>query len=118
MDILPNGKLDFSNDFLKEMDIVIAAIHSSFSQTEDEIMKRLYYALENPFVDIIAHPSGRIIGRRNVYRVQMEKLVKKAKETDTALKLTANPHQFDLATTRLKMAEENCVTSANNTEAH
>src|SRR5690625_3519026 len=118
MDILPNGKLDFSNDFLKEMDIVIAAIHSSFSQTEDEIMKRLYYALENPFVDIIAHPTGRIIGRRNGYRVQMEKLIEKAKETNTALELNANPHRFDLAPKWLKMAEENGVTIAINTDAH
>src|SRR5690625_213041 len=118
MDILPNGKLDFSNDFLKEMDIVIAAIHSSFSQTEDEIMKRLYYAVENPFVDIIAHPTRRIIGRRNGYRVQMEKLIEKAKETNTALELNANPHRFDLAPKWLKMAEENGVTIAINTDAH
>ena len=64
MDILPDGELDFSNDFLQELDIVIAAIHSSFNQSEEEIMNRLFPALENPYVDIIAHPTGRLIGTK------------------------------------------------------
>lgn len=118
MDILPTGKLDFSSDFLKEMDIVIAAIHSSFTQTEEEIMNRLFHALEHPYVDIIAHPTGRIIGRRDGYRVHMEKLIEKAKETNTVLELNANPHRFDLAPKWLKMAEQHGVTIAINTDAH
>src|SRR5699024_12679026 len=63
MDILPNGTLDFEDDFLKEMDIVIAAIHSSFQQSESQIMDRLLPAMENQYVDIIAHPTVRIIVR-------------------------------------------------------
>jgi len=118
MDILPNGKLDFSTEFLKEMDIVIAAIHSSFSQTEDEIMKRLFHALENPYVDIIAHPTGRIIGRRDGYAVNVEKLIEKAKETETALELNSNPQRFDLAPKSLEMAKESGVKIAINTDAH
>src|SRR5690625_4367289 len=118
MDILPNGKLDFSSNFLKEMDIVIAAIHSSFTQTEEEIMGRLFHALEHPYVDIIAHPTGRIIGRRDGYHVHMEKLIEKAKETNTVLELNANPHRFDLAPKWLKMAEQHGVTIAINTDAH
>src|SRR5690625_3884481 len=118
LDILPNGTLDFSDDFLREMDIVIAAIHSSFDQSEEKIMNRLHTALENPYVDIIAHPTGRIIGRRNGYRVVMEQLIEKAKETNTVLELNANPMRFDLSTEHLRQAQDAGVHIAINTDAH
>lgn len=118
MDILPNGELDFADDFLQEMDIVIAAIHSSFNQTEEEIMHRLETAAKNPYVDIIAHPTGRLIGRRDGYNVNVEKLISLAKETNTALELNANPMRFDLAPEWLKKAQEEEVTIAINTDAH
>lgn len=118
MDILPNGELDFSNEFLGEMDLVIAAIHSGFNQSEEEIMKRLNHALENPYVDIIAHPTGRIIGRREGYQANMDQLIRKAAETNTALELNANPQRFDLATPWLIKAQEAGVSIAINTDAH
>src|SRR5699024_2107387 len=67
IDTLPSVELDFETDFLQEMDLVIAAIHSSFTQSEEEIMMRMEAACKNPYVDIIAHPTGRIIGRREPY---------------------------------------------------
>ncbi len=97
MDILPDGSLDFDDDFLKEMDFVIGAIHSSFQQSEEDIMHRLNNALENPYVSIIAHPTGRLIGRRDGYRVNLKKLIEKAKETNTALEINANPNRLDLS---------------------
>src|SRR5699024_162299 len=112
MDILPNGELDFSDDFLQEMDIVIAAIHSSFNQTEEEIMHRLETAVNNPYVDIIAHPTGRLIGRREGYNVNVERLISLAKETNTVLELNANPMRFDSAPEYLKKAQELGVTIA------
>lgn len=118
MDILPNGTLDFSDDFLKDMDLVIAAIHSGFEQSEEQIMNRLFTALENPYVDIIAHPTGRVIGRRDGYNVDVEKLIQKAKETGTVLELNANPQRFDLATNWLQLAEASGVKIAINTDAH
>src|SRR5699024_3324648 len=118
MDILPNGDLDFSNDFLKEMDIVIAAIHSSFNQSEEEIMKRLFKALENPYVDIIAHPTGRIIGQRGGYAVNVESLIKKAVETNTALELNANPYRFDLSHEWVNIAQAEGAKISINTDAH
>jgi DNA polymerase (family 10) len=118
MDILPNGTLDFTDDFLKELDIVIAAIHSSFDQTEEQIMNRLFTAMENPYVDIIAHPTGRLIGRRDGYRVDMEGLIEKARETNTALELNANPMRFDLRTDHLMTAQDAGVPIAINTDAH
>lgn len=118
MDILPDGTLDFSNEFLKEMDFVIAAIHSGFSQSQDEIMDRMYQALDNPFVNVIAHPTGRLIGRRDGYDIDLERVIKRAKETDTALEINANPNRLDLSADWAKKAQEVGATLVINTDAH
>ncbi len=97
MDILKDGTLDYSDDLLSELDYVIAAIHSSFSQTEDEIMHRLRSACENPHVRHIAHPTGRLIGRRAGYPVNMPELISMAKDTGTVLEVNANPRRLDLS---------------------
>ncbi|CAM2964753.1 DNA polymerase/3'-5' exonuclease PolX [Salinicoccus roseus] len=97
MDILKDGTLDFQDDMLEELDYVIAAIHSSFQQTEEEIMHRLQMACENPHVRHIAHPTGRLIGRREGYAVDMERLVQIAKDTGTVLEVNANPRRLDLS---------------------
>lgn len=118
MDILPDGTLDFEDDVLKELDFVIASIHSSFSQTEAQIMKRLETACKNPYVRLIAHPTGRIIGKRHGYQVNMEKLIQLAAETGTALELNANPQRLDLAAAHLEAAKAAGVKIAINTDAH
>ncbi|QSS99173.1 DNA polymerase/3'-5' exonuclease PolX [Pontibacillus sp. ALD_SL1] len=118
MDILPDGSLDFSEDFLKEMDFVIASIHSNFNQPKETIMKRLQAALECPHVHLIAHPTGRLIGRRDGYDVDIEQLIKGAKETNTALELNANPNRLDLADSYIRKAQEEGVRIAINTDAH
>lgn len=118
MDILPDGKLDFSDDFLSEMDFVIGAIHSSFNQSEEKIMTRLYHALENPYVSLIAHPTGRLIGRREGYDVDVEKLINRAKDTGTALEINANPNRLDLSAVWARKAQEMGVTIAINTDSH
>ncbi|WP_042146249.1 DNA polymerase/3'-5' exonuclease PolX [Paucisalibacillus sp. EB02] len=118
MDILSDGTLDFTDEFLREMDYVIAAIHSSFSQTEEQIMKRLYAALENPYVSLIAHPSGRLIGRRAGYKVNMEKLIERASQTNTALEINANPNRLDITADWARAAQEAGVKIAINTDAH
>ncbi|HLR52305.1 MAG TPA: DNA polymerase/3'-5' exonuclease PolX [Candidatus Avamphibacillus sp.] len=118
MDILPDARLDFSNDFLKEMDFVIGAIHSSFNQSQDKIMDRLFAALENPYVSLVAHPTGRLIGRRDGYKVDVDQLIERAKETNTALEINANPNRLDLSSTWAKKAQEAGVSIAINTDAH
>ena len=118
MDILPDGSLDFSDEFLQEMDFIIAAIHSSFNQSEEKIMTRLYTALENPYVSLIAHPTGRLIGRRGGYEVNVEKLIERAKETNTALEINANPNRLDLSALWARKAQEMGATLAINTDAH
>ncbi|GAA5416285.1 DNA polymerase/3'-5' exonuclease PolX [Paraliobacillus ryukyuensis] len=118
MDILPDGSMNFANEFLQEMDYVIGAIHSSFNQTEEEIMHRLFHACENPYITLIAHPTGRIIGRRKGYQANVKQLIEKAKETGTVLELNANPNRFDLAAPWLRQAQEQGVNIAINTDAH
>ncbi|QHC05011.1 DNA polymerase/3'-5' exonuclease PolX [Anoxybacillus sp. PDR2] len=118
MDILPDGTLDYDDDVLKDLDFVIAAIHTGFSQDQETIMKRLKTAFENIHVDLIAHPTGRLIGRRSGYAVDIDRLIELAKETNTALELNANPHRLDLTYAYLKKAQEAGVKVAINTDAH
>jgi len=118
MDILPDGQLDFSDDVLKELDFVIASIHSSFNQSEEKIMHRLKQAMDNPYVNMIAHPTGRLIGERPGYKVNIEQFIKWAKETNTIIELNANPNRLDLEWEWLNVAQDNGVKIAINTDAH
>ncbi|MEH7393449.1 DNA polymerase/3'-5' exonuclease PolX [Bacillus sp. JJ1474] len=118
MDILPDGTLDYDDELLAEMDIVIASIHSSFSQPKAKIMERLKTALKNPHVDIIAHPTGRKIGQRDGYEVDIDLLIELAKETNTVLELNANPNRLDLAPQYIRKAQDAGVKIVINTDAH
>lgn len=118
MDILPDGRLDYPDEVLQELDLVIASVHTAFKQEEKVMMKRILAAVENNHVDIIAHPTGRLIGRRAPYAVNMEVLIKAAKETGTVLELNANPNRLDLAPEYLEMAMKEGVHLAINTDAH
>ena len=118
MDILPDATLDFDDELLGELDFVIAAIHSSFSQPQEKIMERLHTAMKNPHVNMIAHPTGRIIGQRDGYNPDVSQLIKWAKEYGKILELNANPYRLDLATAYLVEAQEAGVNIAINTDAH
>ncbi|MEY8348760.1 DNA polymerase/3'-5' exonuclease PolX [Bacillus cereus] len=118
MDILPDATLDFDDEVLEELDYVIGAIHSSFSQDRETIMKRLRTAIENKHVTMIAHPTGRLLGRREGYDVDTDLLIELAKETDTVLELNANPNRLDLSAKLLKQAQDAGVKVAINTDAH
>lgn len=118
MDILPDGSLDYEDEFLEEMDLVIASIHSGFSQPREKIMERLTNALKNKHVDIIAHPTGRKIGVREGYDVDIDLLIELAKETNTALELNSNPNRLDLNAENIRKAVEAGVKIVINTDAH
>ena len=118
MDILPDGSLDFNDELLAELDFVIASIHSSFSQSQEKIMERLLNAMKNPHVDMIAHPTGRIIGERNGYDPDVSQLIKWAAQYGKILELNANPYRLDLATEYLMEAQKLNVPIAINTDAH
>ncbi|MTD29621.1 DNA polymerase/3'-5' exonuclease PolX [Planomicrobium sp. YIM 101495] len=118
MDILPDGTLDFDDELLSQLDFVIASIHSSFSQPREKIMERLLTAMKNPHVDMIAHPTGRIVGQRNGYDPDVEQLLDWAAEYGKIVELNASPYRLDLAVEYLEMAQEKGVPVAINTDAH
>ncbi|WP_054704002.1 DNA polymerase/3'-5' exonuclease PolX [Bacillus sp. JCM 19041] len=118
MDILPNGELDYPNSVLEEVDFVIASIHSAFSQNRETLMARMKQAMFNPNVNLIAHPTGRLIGRREGYDVDVEQLIEWAAETNTALELNSSPSRLDLEVKWLKQAAEKEVLISINSDAH
>ena len=118
MDILPDGTLDFDDEVMKELDFVIASIHSSFSQPQEKIMERLYNAVSSPYVHMIAHPTGRIVGQRAGYEPDVAQLIEWAAKYDKILELNANPYRLDLCMEHLQMAMEKHVKIAINTDAH
>ena len=118
MDIRPDGTLDYEPEFLETLDYVVASIHSKMDQSVDEIMARLENACRSPYVNVIAHPTGRLIGRRDGYPIDEDKLITLAKETGTALELNANPNRLDLTASTLKKAKAAGVKVMINTDTH
>ncbi|ATP41367.1 DNA polymerase/3'-5' exonuclease PolX [Solibacillus sp. R5-41] len=118
MDILPDGSLDFDEDVMRQLDFVIASIHSSFTQSQDKIMARLKTAIENPYVHMIAHPTGRIVGQRGGYDPDVPLLIEWAAQHGKILELNANPYRLDLCVEHLQLAMEKNVPIAINTDAH
>ncbi|MFW5993746.1 MAG: DNA polymerase/3'-5' exonuclease PolX [Halanaerobiaceae bacterium] len=118
VDILSDNSLDFNDEVLAKLDLVIGSIHSGFTQSEAEINQRIITAMENPNVDIIAHPRGRLLGRREAYPVDMDKIIKEAARTGTALEINASPSRLDLDDHFARKAKEAGVKLAINTDAH
>lgn len=118
MDILPDATLDFDDEVLSKLDFVIASIHSSFQQPQEQIMERILTAMKNPYVHMIAHPTGRIVGQRSGYDPDVEQLLDWAKEYGKIVELNASPYRLDLAVEFLEMAQEKGVPVAINTDAH
>jgi DNA polymerase (family 10) len=118
MDILADGTMDYSNEILEKLDFVIASIHSSFSQSRQAIMRRLEAACRNPFVRLIAHPTGRLLGKRSGYAVDVERLIELARETGTALELNASRYRLDLSAKWLTKAQDAGVKLAIDTDSH
>lgn len=106
VDIRSDGQLDLPDDVLKKMDIVVASIHSGFRQSKEQLTNRLISAMRNPYVSILAHPTGRLIGEREAYDVDMNEILKVAKETKTAIEINAYPARLDLNDIHARMAKE------------
>lgn len=118
MDIRGDGGLDFPDGVLKELDIVIASIHSGFRQSRDQMTARIVAAMRNPWVSIIAHPTGRLIGERDACEVDMEEVLREAKKTGTALEINSYPLRLDLNDTHARRARELGVPLVINTDVH
>ncbi|MFX3617987.1 MAG: DNA polymerase/3'-5' exonuclease PolX [Sporolactobacillus sp.] len=118
IDILPDGSLDYPDTVLEQLDFVIASIHSSFTQSQADIMKRLENACHNPYVRLIAHPTGRLLGRRKGYEVDIAQLIQMAKETGTALEINASRNRLDLSAEWAGQAQDAGVKLAIDTDSH
>jgi len=118
MDILGDGSLDFPDEVLKKLDIVIASIHSGFAQSKERLTARIVAAMRNPWVSIIGHPTGRLLGEREAYQVDMEELLRAAQETGTALEINSYPLRLDLNDVYVRRAKELGVALAINTDLH
>jgi DNA polymerase (family 10) len=118
VDIDSRGKIDYPDRILKEFDIVIAAIHSGFKQPREQLTRRIVMACRNKFVHIIAHPTGRLFGTREAYDIDIEQVLKAAKETNTHMEINAFPHRLDLNDMNCRRAKEVGVKLAINTDSH
>jgi DNA polymerase (family 10) len=118
VDVRSDGKLDLSDDALKKLDIVVASIHSGFKQKREQLTKRLISAMKNPYVSVIAHPTGRLIGERDPYDIDINAILKVAKETGTSIEINAYPLRLDLNDVHVRMAKENGVSLAISTDTH
>lgn len=115
VDILPDGSLDYPDEILKELDFVVAAIHSRFNQDNTE---RILKAINNPYVNVIAHPTGRVIGQREGYPLDLEKVMKAAAETGTALEVNSYYNRLDLRDAHCRMAVKFGVKLIISTDSH
>lgn len=115
VDILPDGTLDFPDNILSQCDLVIAAIHSSFTK---DPTARIIQAMQNPLVDIIAHPTGRLISQREGYIVDLDLIFQQALKSQTALEINCHPERLDLSDLAAKKAGEMGIMLALNTDAH
>jgi DNA polymerase (family X) len=118
VDILADGTLDLSDDVLAQMDIVIASVHSAFTQEPAEMTDRFLKVLDSPHVSFIGHPTGRILLRRDAYKFDMDAVLKKAAQKKIAMELNAYPDRLDLNDRHLRMAREYGVKVVINTDAH
>ncbi len=118
VDILSDGSLDFPDDCLERLDVVVASIHSGFQQSEDKITGRILSAIRNPHVDIIGHPTGRLLGTRPAYDVDLEVVMAAAADTGTALEINAYHERLDLNDINARRAVEMGVRVAISTDSH
>lgn len=118
VDIRGDGVIDYPDEILSKLDIVVLAIHSGFRQGKEQMTKRIIRAMRNPFVHIIAHPTGRLLGEREGYDLDMDMILKTAKETNTALEINGYPLRLDLNDINSKKAKEIGVPLVISTDAH
>ena len=118
VNIMKDGSLDIDDKVLAKLDVVGAAVHSLFNLSRKEQNERIIRAMKNPNVDILFHPTGRVINKRKPYDVDMEEIIKAAKRTGTILEIDGHPWRLDLKDEHIKMAREAGVKMVIDTDAH
>ncbi|MBE2224193.1 MAG: DNA polymerase/3'-5' exonuclease PolX, partial [Anaerolineae bacterium] len=118
MEIKADGSLDYEDDVLEALDFVIASLHTSLSQPREQVTQRMLNAMNNPHVDMIAHPTGRLLPDRPGADLDMDMVLETAVATGTILEINANPSRLDLRDSHVRRAVELGVKIAINTDAH
>ncbi|MEE9324847.1 MAG: DNA polymerase/3'-5' exonuclease PolX [Dehalococcoidia bacterium] len=118
VDIRSDGTMDYPDELLKELDVVVGSVHSALDQEPEKMMARMIRAMENLNVDIIGHPTGRLLGERQPSRVDMEELFKAALRTGTALEINAQPSRLDLKDIHVRRAKELGIPLVISTDSH
>ena len=117
-DILPDGSLDYPDEILARFDFVIGSVHSAFGQTREVMTRRLSKALENPYLTMLGHPTGRLLLARDGYDVDLDEIIRVAAATRTIIEINASPYRLDLDWRRCRQAKETGVLLAINPDAH
>jgi DNA polymerase (family 10) len=118
VDILADGSLDLSDSVLEQMDVVVASVHSMFSQEPEQMTDRLLRAISNKNVSFLGHPTGRLLLKRDAYKFNVEAVLKAAAQNKVAMELNAYPDRLDLNDVHLRMARDRGVKVVINTDAH
>ena len=116
--ILNDGSIDIKDEALKKLDYAIAGIHSSFKMEKEQMTERLIRAIKNPYINIISHPTGRILKRRDEYQCDFDKILRAAKEYNVILEINSYPERLDLNDQNIRRAKEAGVKMVINTDAH
>jgi len=118
VNVLPDGSLDYEDELLGQLDWIVASVHTSFRMAEGDMTKRIVTAVENPLVDAIGHPTGRLIGRREPYAVDVAAVIEAAARTGTFLEINANPNRRDLSDVHARAAAQAGVKLVVDSDAH
>lgn len=117
-DILPDGSLDYSEDILRQFDLVVASVHSHFKMTKSEMTRRIIYAIMSPYTHILGHPTGRLLLARDSYEVDVKEIIDAAADYGKIIELNANPYRLDLPWEYLMYAKEKGVKISINPDSH
>jgi DNA polymerase (family 10) len=117
-DIRPDGKMDLADDCLAELDVVVASVHSAFNQDEAQMTDRMLRAIANPFVDIVGHPTGRLLLRREPYNLNVPALIDAAAAAHVALEINCQVDRLDLCDTHARLARDKGVQIVISTDSH
>ncbi len=118
VDILEDGTLDLPDSVLKELDLVVGAIHYKFKLSREAQTKRMIRAMDNPYLNILAHPTGRLLGERESYAINIEEVMVAAKERGCCLELNSQPDRLDLNDVNCRLAKEMGIKISISTDAH
>ena len=117
-DILPDGSLDYSEDILRQFDLVVVSVHSHFKMTKSEMTRRIIYAIMSPYTHILGHPTGRLLLARDSYEVDVKEIIDAAADYGKIIELNANPYRLDLPWEYLMYAKEKGVKISINPDSH